>query len=442
MNAFKVRYRLGSDRNSCHFQQVARVRLTILTFMVVALMGVRQSEAATFRVDDTRMTVPSILADDWRAIQHRKTWTRSDGKAVGGEANFVRFLAREYSFTANEEGFRLKTMWFASGKCVSTDELISSLTAAKRKSLESAFGSLIEMRARLEETPEVPQVRVVIWAHFKSTHEVSLPFETLASDDSKTLEPFAELARQAFDTRVSRKTKCKEGSDPASTRESARSGGRRMLPSKSQSKSGTSPTRSAPRPTGGLVVGELPQPGTSPERPDRRVDERGRKQEWPILISRFVASPGSLVFEPAGQFTRCILAYSEREALTAMRAAYRPQAASGSGRRTSYTVSATGSSGCGQSNAGGADDAASLENESTGSGEPVGEGPSAAGGEDSGDAFQPYADPLDIDSSYSDEGGSRSDAVGELDFESIPTSGDLEGDMIESELEATDVPSE
>ncbi len=158
MNAFKVRYRLGSDRNSRQFQQVARVRVTILTFMVVASMIVERSEAATFRVDDTRMTVPSILADDWRAIQHRKTWTRSDGKAIGGEAKFVRFLARDYSFTADEEGFRLKTMWFAAGKCVSTNESVSSLTAAKRKSLEFAFGSLNEMRARLEETPEVPQV--------------------------------------------------------------------------------------------------------------------------------------------------------------------------------------------------------------------------------------------------------------------------------------------
>lgn len=441
MHAFKLRYRLDSGRTSRQLQQVAQVRVTILTFMAAVVVGAGQSEAATFRVDDTRMTVPSILADDWGAVQHRETWKRSDGTAVGSEAKFVRFLARDYRFTADEEGFRLRTMWFAAGKCVSTNESVSSLTAAKRKSLESAFGSLNEMRARLAETPEVPQVRVVIWAHFKSTHEVSLPLETLASDDSKTLEPFAELARQAFDTRVSRNAKCKEVSNTASTRESARSGGRRMQPSRSQSKSGKSSTRSAPRPTGGLVVGELPQPGVSPERPDRRVDERGRKQEWPILISRFVANPGSLVFEPAGQFTRCVFAYSEAEALVAMRAAYRPQAASGSGRRTSYTVSATGGSGCGQSSADGGEGSASSDSESSGSLEPVGGGPSAPTGEEGGEALQPYVDPLEIDSSFGGEGDSSSE-IGEFDFESIPTSDDYEGELIESEVEAIEPSTE
>lgn len=437
MHAFELRYRLDSGRIIIQIKHLVRVRVTILAFMAAATVGTGQSEAATFRVDDTRLTVPSILADDWRAVQHRKIWKRSGGTAVGSEAKFVRFLARDYRFTADEEGFRLRTMWFVAGKCVSTNESVSSLTAAKRKSLESAFGSLNEMRARLAETPEVPQVRVVIWAHFKSTHEVSLPLETLASEDSRTLEPFAELARQAFDTRVSRNAKCKEVSSPASTRESARSGGRRMQPSRSQSRSSTSPTRSAPRPTGGLVVGELPQPGVSPERPDRRVDERSRKQEWPILISRFVANPGSLVFEPAGQFTRCVFAYSEAEALAAMREAYRPQAASGKGRRTSYTVSATGSSGCGQSSSSNAGDASSSDNESSGNSESA-SGELSAAGEEGGEAFQPYADSLDIDSSFGDEAGSGSSEIDELDFESIPSSDDYEGELIESEVEATE----
>lgn len=437
MHAFKIHCRLDVDRGHYRIQQLTRRRVALLMSVAAAAMVAGQSEAATFRVDDTSMTVPSILADDWRTIQHRKTWIRSDGKAVGGEAKFVRFLARDYSFTANEDSFQLRTMWFASGKCVSTNESVSSLTSAKRKSLESAFGSLTEMRARLTETPDVPQVRVVIWAHFRSTHEVSLPLGGLASDDAKTLEPFAELARRAFDTRLSRTAKCKEGSDPKTSRETARSGGRRMRPSKSQSKPGTSPTRSAPRPTGGLIVGELPQPGTSPERPDRRVDERGRRQEWPILISRFVASPGSLVFEPAGQFTRCVFAHSEVEALASMRAAYRPQAASGSGRRTSYTVSATGDAGCGQSNADGAGDASNSDGESSGSSEPVGGGPSAAV-EESGEAFQPYADPLDIESPFGGEGDSGSSSeIDELDFESIPTSDDHE-----SEVEAPEPASE
>jgi hypothetical protein len=296
MHTFKVFHRLATDWPCRQVQHVAPVRMALLAFVTAAAMAAGQTEAATFRVDDTRMTVPSILADDWRAIQHQKTWTRSDGKAVGGEAKFIRFLARDYSFTAEKGGIRLRTMWFASGKCVSADESVASLTTAKRKSLESVFGSMNEMRLRLTEAPEVPQVRVVIWAHFKATHEIALPLDGLVTDDSKTLEPFAELARQAFDTRVSRTEKCKEGGAPASTRESARSGGRRMKPSKSQSSSRSSATRNARRPTGGVVAGELPRQGANPARPDRRVDEQGRKQEWPILISQFVSGSGSLVF--------------------------------------------------------------------------------------------------------------------------------------------------
>jgi hypothetical protein len=437
MHAFKVRFRLDNGWTRRQMRHVARGRVTLLTFVAAAAMVAGQTEAATFRVDDTRLTVPSILTDDWRAIQHRKIWTRSDGTAVRGEATFTRFLARDYSFSLDEEGFRLRTTWFASGKCVSTDESISSLSASKTKSLESAFGSLTEMRLRLKESPEVPHTRVVIWAHFKSTHEVSLPLDGLASDDSKALEPFAELARQAFDTRKSRTSNCKEGSDPTPTRETARSGGRRMQPSKSQAQSRSSTTRSAPRPTGSLVAGELPQAGESPVRPDRRVDERGRKQEWAILISRFVASPGSLVFEPAGQFTRCVRAYSEAEALAAMTAAHRPQAGSGNGRRTSYTVTSAGAAGCAKSRGDGVEGSSDSGNYDGSEGsESSGGGPSGDGDESS-ETFQPYADPLDVDSSHSGEDDRGRSEVDDFDFESVPTSDDNDSELLEGELEST-----
>lgn len=406
-------------------------QLLLLSFVAITLIGQR-SEAATFRVDDMSLTVPGILGDNWRAVQHRKNWTKSDGKTLGGDPRFVRFLARDYKFTHTDAGLRLKTTWFVSGKCVSTDELVKSLSSSKKRLVELEFGSLRELSLRLEETPDVPETRVVIWAHFRSTHDFSLPLEALAADVSRTLSAFADLAKQAFETRMSRTAKCKETEDLDKSRESTRSGGRRMQPSKSQAK--------PPRPIGGLTIGALPQPGTRPERPDRRVDDRGKKQEWAILISKFAAKPGSLVFEPAGQFTRCVLAYTEAQALAAMTAAYRPQAAGGSRPRFSYTVSSAGGGGCGQSSGGGSETSSDSGNAgSSGASETFAGGSNEGSGV--GGSLEPFADPLNSGSDYGGESNSGGE-IDDFDLEAIPTSEDFDTEMVESEIEPAEVSSE
>jgi hypothetical protein len=139
------------------------------------------------------------------------------------------------------------------------------------------------------------------------------------------------------------------------------------------------------------------------------------------------------------QFTRCVRAYSEAEALAAMRAAYRPQATPGSGRRTSYTVSSAVSSICDQSSEDGAEVSSSSGSDGSGSSESAGGGPSA--GEDSAKAIEPFADPLDIDSSFGGEEGSSSE-IGDLDFESIPASDEFQGEMPEGEIDSIEAPSE
>jgi hypothetical protein len=414
-------------------------RFLLMGVVAITLMSHRL-EATTFRVDSSSLTVPGILGDDWRAVQHRKIWTKSDGKTLKGDPRFVRFLARDYKFTYSDAGLRLKTTWFASGKCVSTDESVKSLSGSKKRSIELAFGSLRELSLRVKETPDVSEDRVVIWAHFKSTHDVSLPVEALAGDDLRSLAPFAELARQAFETRMSRIAKCKSGEDVDKSRESTRSGGRRMRPSKSPSKSGSSMRSTPPRRTGGLIAGALPQSGTRPDRPDRRVDEQSKKQEWAILVSKFAAKPGSLVFAPVSQFTRCVLAYTEAEALAAMRAAYRPQSAAGSGPRYSYTVSSAGAGSCEKSGGSGNED--STDSGSAGG---AGTGETSGSGSTEGDgtsgSLQPFADPLSIDSDDVSDSSSGGE-IDDFDLEAIPSSEDDESEMLDSEIEPAEVSSE
>lgn len=418
-----------THQSSCGFAQ----RRCIQSLVVIGLILLGgQVRAATFKVDDTSLTVPGILGDDWRSVQHRKTWTKADGKSLGDDSRFVRFLARDYSFQSSDSGLRMKTSWFVHGKCISTNERVSSLSSPKRRSIESAVGSLREMGLRLKEAPDDAESRIVIWAQFKSSHDISVPLESLSGDDLRTLSPFAELARQAFETRLSRTAQCKDSETIEKSRDSARSSGRRMRPSKSQSKK-TLPKRSAPRPTGRLVAGAVPSAGKAAERPDRRVDERSRKQEWAILIEKFVAKPGSLVFEPASQFTRCILAYTEAEALAAATAAYRSRSGKGNGQRVSYTVFFGGGE-CGESSGGsGGESSADSESfdSSTDSG-PAGE--DFTGGNEEDDSLEPTADPLDIDSEYGGESGGGEGEFDEYDFESIPASEDYgDGEMSDFE---------
>jgi hypothetical protein len=412
------------------------VRVAILSgLFVCSLLGFGTETAcgATFRVDDSSLTVPAILSDDWQTVKLRKTWARADGKKIGDEPQFSRFLARDYRFTVSGPAFRIKTTWFAAGKCVSTDELVSSLINSKRIAIESVVGSLDEMNRRLQANPGVSENRVIVWAHLKSKRDVTVPVDALAAEDAAILAPFVELAKQSFDTRLSRSTKCKESEDPKESREAARSGGRRMRPSKSQSGTRSSSTRATPpRPTGGLVVGALPEAGTAPVRPDRRVDDKSaNKQKWSILISQFVAKAGSLVFEPAVSFTRCVTARSEAEAITRMRATYPPVVSSGNGKRTSYRITG-GAGGCERSGS----DASSSEPSDTGSPDSDGAsdgGPSSVG-PGGADSFTPYPDPLDVEPAfYADE---AMDDFGNFDLEAIPTSDDFGGELVGEEADS------
>jgi hypothetical protein len=59
------------------------VRVAILSgLFVCSLLGFGTETAcgATFRVDDSSLTVPAILSDDWQTVKLRKTWARADGK--------------------------------------------------------------------------------------------------------------------------------------------------------------------------------------------------------------------------------------------------------------------------------------------------------------------------------------------------------------------------
>lgn len=419
------------------FNASLATRSAILGGMILlGLFGpqVEHVSGATFRVDDSSLTVPPILDDDWRAVKLQKEWAKAGSGEIDGEPRFSRFLARDYKFSVSGPALRIKTTWFAAGKCVSTDESASTLDRSKRIAIESAVGSLDEMHHRLHENPGSSESRRIIWAHFKTDREVIVPVDTLVAEHAATLAPFAELAKQSFDARLFKNTKCNESENTEEARETARSGGRRMRPSKPRSEafslpSGTTP----PRPTGGLVVGDLPEAGTSPERPDRRVeDNSSKKQQWSVLISQFIAKAGSLVFEPAGSFTRCVTARTEAEAIAQMRATYRGQVSSGNGKRTSYTV-AGGGGGCGQSgngSPGSAEPSSSVNPESN----VPSEGAPYVDPSDT-DSFEPYPDPLEVDPSY--DGDEYPEEFDDFDLEAIPTSEEFLEEIGEAELDST-----
>lgn len=434
MNSGKLKFNMCA--NVLNAPPATRVAMLGGLFLI-SLSGLHVERAcgATFRVDDSSLTVPPILSDDWRAVKLQKTWSKADSGEIDGEPRFSRFLARDYAFSISGPALRIKTTWFAAGKCVSTDEAVSTLTRSKRMAIESAVGSLDEMHHRLHEDPDSSENRTIIWAHFKSDREVVVPVQTLAAEDAATLAPFAELAKQSFDARLFKNTKCKESEDSEETRETARSGGRRMRSSKSRSgafslSNGTTP----PRPTGGLVVGELPQAGTAPERPDRRVEENSsEKQQWGILISMFVAKAGSLVFEPAGSFTRCVTARTEAEAIAMMRATYRAQVSSGNGKRTSYTVTG-GGGGCGQSGNGGSGGSVDPSDSVSPQSNIPSQGAPSANPSDI-DSFEPYPDPLEVEPLYDDV-----DDMGEFDdydLEAIPASEEFLDEVGEAELDSS-----
>ena len=176
----------GMAVNMRRFWRPMRPFSLIVCLLVLVVFEHRTdvANAASFRVDDATLTVPALLGDDWRAVTHRKTWTRATGDAIPGDPRFVRFRAREYSFQLSGAGLRLKTTWFAAGKCVSTDEAVRRLRGSKRAAIETAFGSLDDMNRRLQKkTSDGTEGRIVIWAQFRSKPDESLPIDALAAED-------------------------------------------------------------------------------------------------------------------------------------------------------------------------------------------------------------------------------------------------------------------
>lgn len=409
--------------------------MACLGMISLAAFGTEEVSGATFRVDDSTLTVPAIHNDNWRALKVRKTWTRADGEEIPDDPRFVRFLARDYEFSLSSGALRMKTTWFAARKCVSTDELVSSLGSAKRKAIEEAFGPLNEMNRRLQgATADGVEGRVVIWAHFRAKSDVSLPIGGLASDDQEVLAPFADLAKQSFETRLfDAASSCKESKVPRAARSAARSGGRRM-PSSSRSKPSSVGRR--PLPTGGVVRGETPQ-GSSPAatgivRDEDEVDTR--KQKWGFTISMYMAKPGSLSFRYAGQFSRCIEAGSQAGAMAVLRSMYRSTIAAGTGKRVSYIVQAGHSTACQQSGGGGGSTALPsnfeerpklddlLVDGATGAGGGV--ATAVEGG------LSPFPDPLSFDPAATVTG--EFPELDDFDFESIPVIDDFAGDLADS----------
>ena len=138
-------------------------RVAVLGGMILfSLFALHEERAcgATFRVDDSSLTVPPILSDDWRAVKLQRAWSKAGGREIDGEPRFSRFLARDYTFSVSGPALRIKTTWFAAGKCVSTDEAVSTLNKSKKIAMESAVGSLDEMHHRLHENPEIGRAHV------------------------------------------------------------------------------------------------------------------------------------------------------------------------------------------------------------------------------------------------------------------------------------------
>ena len=438
----------SSDRATAIFRAGLSARsvcrgsiVTSAIFAAFFVQSAKVASAAVFRVDDSSLTVPAILSDDWRDVKVRDVWTQAGGEVIAGEPRFSRFLARDYQFTLSGDSLRLKTTWFAGRKCVSTDEAVSSLSRSKRMALEAAFGSLNEVSSRLQGESAVGSVsQVVIWASFKAKPDVTVPVEALSPEDFTRLSPFADLAKQSFEARLFSGADCKKSDDPEEARNSARSGGRRMQPSKSL-QSRTSSSRGAPLPASGATAGALPQAaGSSSSRIQRQSDDEGEsasdKQRWGFLISKYVAEPGSLTFNFAGQFTRCVRAESEAAAMALMKAAYRPLVSSGGGKRTSFTVAASPSATC-EDTGGDSLEGAYVPGNFEGSGSPD----SSEGGltTDPGntDSFAPFPDPLHIDPASG--GMPHPEDFDDVDLESIPVLDEPAGEVSDPEVSAPEI---
>lgn len=426
--------------------------------LAVCLHSRGVTSAAILRVDDSSLTVPAILNDAWRAVKAHREWSLAEGKVISGEPRFSRFLARDYQFTLDEDAkaMSLRTTWFVGGKCVSTVEAVSGLSNARRTALEAAFGSLNDIYRTLQgQSADGSTGHVVIWASFKAKPDMSVPVETLAADDQARLAPFVDLARQTFEARLFNDADCTNSNDLNKARDWIRSGGRRMP----TFGSGLSPTSSGRRATtirssrsrysssrgtshperttfgGGFGNAS----GTSSGNQRRQGDDsdsdsqKGNKQRWGFVISKYVAEPGSLVFSLAGQFTRCVRADSEAAAFASMKATYRPVISVGGGKRVSFTVAKSESSVCEDSDGTSFDtqyvpgnfETPPADDLTDGAGELTSDG-------DGGEAMTPFPDPLDVD--FAADDSMTSGNLEDVDLLSVPVFDELDdaGTALES----------
>lgn len=450
MNCFIVRrqpsatdYRRGSIVRQARWFSAFQFLVVLTPFILEPDL----CRAAVLRVDDSSLTVPAILNDEWRELKAHRTWSLADGNEIAGEPRFSRFLARDYQFRLNQNSnsMQLRTTWFAGGKCVSTSESVSGLSNARRTALEAAFGSLNDINRRLQgQSADGSTGQVVIWASFKAKPDISIPVETLSPEDLARLTPFIDLARQSFETRLFNNPDCRESGNLQSARDSVMSGGRRM--NSTTAKQRVTSSRGTPRPSGTMLAGSLPRRDDSRSRNSRAGDsqsdsDQGDGQRWGFVISKYVAQPGSLVFNLAGQFTRCVRAENEAAALAAMKAVYRPVIAAGGGKRVSYTIAASESSVCQEFDDDGSTgtpyvpgnfDSPPTDDSTDAPADPDLEANGA-------DPVAPVPDPLDVDAS--DGESMNAENLDDIDFLSVPVLDDIDGtDLDASTLSSEELP--
>lgn len=400
--------------------------LVLANTIVLSAPFLNGIEAASLRVDDTTLVVPSVFSSDWQEIRQRTAWTKASGESVGKSARFSRFLAREYEVSSSSAGLRVKTSWFAKGSCLSTNQNVSELSQTKRTALETSLkSSLQEVQQRLESAGSVGSERVIsIWAQFRSEPTASIPIEGLSTDDQELLEPFVSLAQESFESRLFANSSCSEGDDPASAREAVRSDGRRMESNRPATQSGMGrrmPQRSRSSSEFGPTGEAGPSENPTTEQDDNEESNEAKKEKLAFLISKYEARAGSLTFEFAGDFVRCIRARNPRSALAQIRAAYRNVVSAGNGKRVAYHVVEIPSSECNDNEFDTLDSTPSLpgnfnpppEDRST-------EGASGSDGAVDTEPFEPFPDPLDTNTDSGRDGFGDFD-LDPLDLESIPT---------------------
>jgi hypothetical protein len=401
-----------------------------VVFVAALVAGIVSSAsgADSFRIDSSRLFVPSDLSEDWNHLKKQKLWSKLDGTALTTDGEFVRFLGRHYVFkykktdvtdtdtvavvagspsgvavatsqnskTSTSFMFTSQATWFVDGNCVTKTLDLSKVIDSKREAFEAGLGqSLKEIQDSLRYGNVVPQTTTVVWAQFrkKTGQLVAWPINGLAADDQRLLMPFADLALDLFENVLLPTAECVKFEDPRSEREAARSGGRRMTPSDPQlTQSGdfSPPTgRARERP----IRAEQTIKGKE-KNPRRSVERFG------ILITKFVAVPGTLTFRPIDSFVSCIRAATQGQALAAARRIYRTKALSPNERRFSYRFALTDSGACGDKGEGAAGSESDLATSSSNDGS---EGASKS--DTKPENINPIPDPISTDEKTGDPSG-------------------------------------